>query len=85
MRGGRQIKQCALQDSQVIAIGDCRIEYVAGDDQHDWYCDIDPTDNFEPHDADPAPPRRGLDGEIQSLELEPVKTTKSPGRRRAGR
>jgi len=30
---GRQIKQCALQDNDVIAIGDCRIEYVAGDDR----------------------------------------------------
>ena len=28
---GRQIKQCELQDSDVIAIGDCRIEYVAGE------------------------------------------------------
>ncbi len=30
---GRQIKQCALQDNDVIAIGDCKIEYVAGDNR----------------------------------------------------
>jgi len=30
---GRQIKKYTLQDSDVIAIGDCRIEYVAGDNR----------------------------------------------------
>ncbi len=82
---GRQIKQCALQDSQVITIGDCRIEYVAGDDRQAWFGDMDPTDNFESHDADPAPPGRGLGGEIQSLELEPEKTKISSWHRRARR
>jgi len=30
---GRQIKQYTLQDSDVIVVGDCRIEYVAGDNR----------------------------------------------------
>ncbi len=33
--GGHQIKRYTLRDSDVIAVGDCRIEYVAGDDRQD--------------------------------------------------
>ncbi len=78
---GRQIKQCALRDSQVIGVGDCEIEYVAGDERQAWFRDMDPTDTFEPDVADPAPLGKGLDGETQLLE--PAKTTISSGRRRA--
>ena len=52
---GCPIKQCMLQDSDVIVVGDdCRIEYVAPDDQQAWSCDIEPADNVEPHSSDPA-------------------------------
>ena len=62
--GGRQIKQHALQDSGVIAVGDCRIEYVAGDDRQGWFFDIERIDSLEPHNADivtrkPRTSRRG--------------------------
>ncbi len=52
---GCPIKQCMLQDSDVIVVGDdCRIEYVAPDDQQDRSCDIQPAVNVEPHSSDPA-------------------------------
>ncbi len=82
---GRKIKQCALQDSQVITIGDCTIEYVAGDDQQAWFGDMDPTEKFEQDNTGPASPGKGLGSEMQLLELEPAKTKISSGRRRARR
>ncbi|MEE8078953.1 MAG: FHA domain-containing protein, partial [Pseudomonadales bacterium] len=82
---GRKIKQCALQDSQVITIGDCTIEYVAGDDQQAGFGDMDPTEKFEQDNTGPASPGKGLGSEMQLLELEPAKTKISSGRRRARR
>ncbi len=49
---GRLINEHALQDSGVITVGDCRIEYVAGDDRQGWFFDIKRSDSFEPHNAD---------------------------------
>ena len=55
---GRQIKQYPfqypLQDSDVIAVGGCMIEYVEGVDHKAKYLDPDPTETFEPHNADSA-------------------------------
>ena len=48
---GRQIKECPIQDRGVIAIGDYRIEYAAGDDGRGWFFDIERIDRFEPHHA----------------------------------
>ncbi len=55
---GRRIKQYPLQyplqDSDVIAVGGCMIEYVEGVDHKAKYLDPDPTETFEPHNADSA-------------------------------
>ncbi len=74
---GRQVKQYALQDSDVISVGDCRIDYVAGDYHQAWFFDIEPTDSFEAQIADPAPPGNGNGREMQPLDSE--KTTISSG------
>lgn len=48
---GRKIKEHALQDSGVLAVGGCRIKYVAADDRQGWFFDIEPTDDIEPPNA----------------------------------
>ncbi len=57
---GRQIKQYPhqypLQDSDMIAVGGCMIEYVAASDLKAKFLDPDPTETFEPHNADPGGP-----------------------------
>ncbi len=45
---GRQIKQCALEDGQVIGVGDCEIEYIAGEDGQAWDFDMNRTSKIEP-------------------------------------
>ncbi len=80
---GREIKQCELEDRQVIGIGDCQIEYLAGDEQPAGFGDVDSTNEFQPDDADLESPDEGLDAELHSLELEleTDKTKVSAGRR----
>jgi len=80
---GSEIKQCTLQDHQVIGVGDCQIEYVAGDERQAGFVDVDSTNDFEPDNADPASPGSDLDADLHllELELEPDKTTVSSGRR----
>ena len=48
---GEPVKQLTLQNSGVVAIGDCSIEYVAGGDRRGWYFDIDHPGSFEPYNA----------------------------------
>jgi len=45
---GRQIKQFALEDGQVIGVGDCEIEYIAGEDGQAWDCEMNRTTKIEP-------------------------------------
>ena len=45
---GRQIKQFALEDGQVIGVGDCEIEYIAGEDGQAWDFDMNRTSKIEP-------------------------------------
>lgn len=45
---GRQIKQFALEDGQVIGVGDCEIEYIAGEGEQAWDCDMNRTTKIEP-------------------------------------
>ena len=80
---GREIKQRVLQDGQVIGIGDCQIEYLAGDERQAAIEDVESTNEFQPDDADSESPEEGLDAELHSLELElePDKTKVSAGRR----
>jgi len=67
----------------VIGIGDCQIEYVAGDERQAAIEDVESTNEFQPDDADSESPDEGLDAELHSLELElePDKTKLSAGRR----
>jgi len=80
---GRQIKQCSLQDRQLIGIGDSQIEYLAGDERQPAFGDVDSTNEFKPDDADPESPDEALDAELHSLELElePDETKVSAERR----
>jgi hypothetical protein len=48
---GRKIRQHALKNNDVIDVGNCKIEYIAGDNLEAWFYDIDATDTFEPHNA----------------------------------
>ncbi len=45
---GRSVKHYELQDSGVITIGSCSLEYVASEDRHNWHFDINGPDNVEP-------------------------------------
>lgn len=74
---GRQVKRYALRDSDVITVGDCRINYVAAEDHQGWFFDIDRTDSFETQTTDPAPPGKGNGRAMQPLDTE--KTTISSG------
>ena len=74
---GRQVKRYTLQDSDVITVGDCRINYVAGDYHQGWFFDIDLTDSFAAHITDLAPPGKGNGRKMQPLD--PEKTTISSG------
>ena len=47
---GHKIKQYALKDNDVIDLGDCKIEYLAGDNINAWFYDIDGTDAFTTDD-----------------------------------
>ena len=80
---GREIKQRVLEDGQVIGIGDCQIEYLAGDEGQAAFEDVESTNEFQPDDADSESPDESLDAELHSLELElePDKTKVSAGRR----
>ena len=80
---GREIKQSELQDRQVIGIGDCQIEYVAGDEGQAGIGDVESTNEFKPDDADPELPDESLDASLHllELELEPDKTKLSAERR----
>lgn len=40
---GHKIRKYTLQDNDKITVGDCSIEFVAGDGHRSWYFDIDPT------------------------------------------
>jgi type II secretory pathway predicted ATPase ExeA len=44
---GRKIRKYTLQDSDKLTVGDCSIEFVAGDGHRPWYFDIDPTVTLE--------------------------------------
>lgn len=71
---GRQIKQYPhqypLQDSDMIAVGGCTIEYREAGDHEAKFLDPDPTESFEPLNADPVLPGRGPGRETQSLDPE---------------
>ena len=44
---GHPIRKHTLQDNDKITIGDCSIEFVAGDGHRPWYFDLDPTVSLE--------------------------------------
>lgn len=45
---GHTIRKHTLQDNDKITVGDCSIEFVAGDGHRSWYFDVDPTVTLEP-------------------------------------
>lgn len=69
---GKKIRKHTLQDSDKITVGDCSIEFVAGDDHHSWYFDSDPTDVLEPQIV-----RRSLAGLGNGFEMESIESTKA--------
>lgn len=40
---GRSVRKHTLHDNDKITVGDCSIEFVAGDGHRSWYFDTDPT------------------------------------------
>jgi pSer/pThr/pTyr-binding forkhead associated (FHA) protein len=46
---GHTIRKHTLQDNDKITVGDCSIEFVAGDGHRSWYFDVDPTVTLEPN------------------------------------
>ena len=65
----------------MIAVGDCQIEYVAGDERPAGYGNMDTTNESESDNANPNSPGSDLDDDIELLELDPATTTSSAGRR----
>ncbi len=45
---GHAIRKHTLQDKDKITVGDCSIEFVAGDGHRSWYFDVDPTVTLQP-------------------------------------
>lgn len=80
---GRRIKQYALRDNDVIVIGDCKIEYNAGDKQEISTGDIEPTDSFEPNGAGLASCAADYGRKIQLVQ--PAGLGISPAQHRAHR
>jgi len=85
---GRRIEQCNLLNNQVIAIGDCRIEYTAANQQEVWSGDMVAVNRFEQGEADSRVSDEGeadsrvsdegkTDDDVQLLELEPAKNSMS--------
>ena len=51
---GRRIKKCTLLNNDKITIGDCRVEFVAGDDQQSWIFAEEPTATLESQVFEPG-------------------------------
>ena len=64
----RRINQYALKNNDVITVGNCLIEYNAGDDLNGWFHDIEATDEFEQHKDGPATLMRVHDRELRPPE-----------------
>jgi len=79
---GREIKQCDLEDRQVIGIGDSQIEYIAGSERKEGIREIDETGIFQPDDA-AARSATDFTGELRLVDFDPEKTTVDPARRRS--
>ena len=76
---GREVKQCELKDRQVIGIGDCQVEYIAGTERKEGINELDDTGQF----AFPeAKPQTAIDftGELKIVEFDPEETTFDPKR-----
>ena len=77
---GREIKQCGLDDRQVIGVGDSQIEYIADDGRNDSFSGLYATGLFGPDEAGTRG-ARDFTGELQILEFDPEKTIVDPTRR----
>lgn len=76
---GSEIKQCDLDDRQVIGVGDSQIEYIADDGRKDEFNDLYATGLFAP-DEDGARGARDFAGELQLVDFDPDKTIFDPSR-----
>jgi type II secretory pathway predicted ATPase ExeA len=65
---GHKIRKYTLQDNDKITVGDCRIEFVAGDGHRSWYFDIDPTVTLESNRVRLASPGNGTGRVRESLD-----------------
>lgn len=51
---GQRIQRCTLHDGDVVTIGDCRIEYVAGAERQNGHRDSDGYGKLRVQSLDPA-------------------------------
>jgi hypothetical protein len=56
---GRRIKRHTLLNNDRITIGNCSIEYIAGDDQQSWFFADEPTHTLESYIFDEGQPGNG--------------------------
>ena len=76
---GREIKQCDLDDKQVIGVGDSQIEYIADDAREDEFSGLYATGLFAPDEAGTRG-ARDFAGELQLVDFDPEKTIFDPSR-----
>ncbi len=79
---GHPIRKHTLQDNDKITVGDCSIEFVAGDGHHSWYFDVDPTVTLQPNKVDFASTGYGAEFDFESVNA--TNTMVSPWRNGGG-
>jgi len=65
---GHRIKRHTLLNSDKITIGDCSIEFIAGDDQQSWFFADEPTETFDTHMFDVGQPGNGNGQAMPSVD-----------------
>lgn len=77
---GREVKQCTLEDRQVIGIGDCQIEYISGRASKLVTDELDDTGQFTFPNVE-EPTAVDFTGELKIIDFDPEETEVSLDRR----
>jgi general secretion pathway protein A len=65
---GHAIRKHTLQDNDKITVGDCSIEFIAGDGHRSWYFDVDPTVTLRPKQVGMALTGPGAGFDFESVD-----------------